>query len=182
MADSRELGIGLVGRNYVAICKMTKVRLDTRLHASVQRDLIDRHRGQAGGRSQRSARAAADLGREATQEAVEAREAVDVLTENGKKTDSMVQLISESAEHTNLLTLNVTIEASRACDAGRGFSVVRTGGQVARKLNREGDGGGRRAGRRHAIRATRSLPDRRRPRPGGRGLLFGQYRLGHRPC
>jgi methyl-accepting chemotaxis protein len=60
-----------------------------------------------------------------------------VLTENGKKIDTVVQLISESAEHTNLLTLNATIEAARACDAGRGFSVVHAGGQVARKLNRE---------------------------------------------
>jgi hypothetical protein len=65
MADARERGIVLLGRHYLAICKMTKVQLDARLHASVQRDLIDRHRRQAGSRSQRSARAAADLGREA---------------------------------------------------------------------------------------------------------------------
>ncbi|HXW28855.1 MAG TPA: globin-coupled sensor protein, partial [Xanthobacteraceae bacterium] len=57
-----------------------------------------------------SATGAADLAREATQQGVEAREAVDVLTENGKKIDSVVKLISEIAEQTNLLALNATIE------------------------------------------------------------------------
>jgi methyl-accepting chemotaxis protein len=71
-----------------------------------------------------SATGAAALAREATQQGVEARDAVDVLTENGKKIDSVVKLISEIAEQTNLLALNATIEAARAGEAGRGFSVV----------------------------------------------------------
>jgi len=44
-----------------------------------------------------SATGAADLAREATQQGVEAREAVDMLTENGKKIGSVVNLISEIA-------------------------------------------------------------------------------------
>jgi methyl-accepting chemotaxis protein len=71
-----------------------------------------------------SASEAADLAREASSKGVGAREAVDVLTDNAKKIDSVVKLISEIAAQTNLLALNATIEAARAGEAGRGFSVV----------------------------------------------------------
>jgi methyl-accepting chemotaxis protein len=94
-----------------------RARLDTTANASATfRQSI----GEVG----ESATGAANLAREATQQGVEARGAVDVLTENGKKIDSVVKLISEIAEQTNLLALNATIEAARAGEAGRGFSVV----------------------------------------------------------
>ena len=94
-----------------------KARLDATANASAT---FQRSIAEVG----ESATGAADLAREATQQGVEAREAVDVLTENGKKIDSVVKLISEIAEQTNLLALNATIEAARAGEAGRGFSVV----------------------------------------------------------
>jgi methyl-accepting chemotaxis protein len=49
---------------------------------------------------------------------------VSVLTESTAGIESIVRLINEIAERTNLLALNATIEAARAGEAGKGFSVV----------------------------------------------------------
>ena len=46
------------------------------------------------------------------------------LENSGKNIDSVVDVISEVAEQTNLLALNAAIEAARAGEHGRGFAVV----------------------------------------------------------
>ncbi len=46
------------------------------------------------------------------------------LLEAAQSVDSVIGLVDDIAGTVNLLSLNATIEAARACEAGRGFSVV----------------------------------------------------------
>lgn len=59
-----------------------------------------------------------------TQRMLETADAVDQLHARTGEIDSIVKLIQEIAEQTNLLALNAAIEAARAGEQGRGFAVV----------------------------------------------------------
>lgn len=62
--------------------------------------------------------------RELAKQVVQTGEEINVLQEEAKNISTVLQVISEIAEQTNLLALNAAIEAARAGEQGRGFAVV----------------------------------------------------------
>lgn len=66
----------------------------------------------------------ASLAGEAASAADSTRSSVHGLNERSQEITTMVALITEIAERTNLLALNATIEAARAGSSGKGFAVV----------------------------------------------------------
>ena len=72
----------------------------------------------------RNANSTADVSHKAQDLSSNAATTVSALNQAANHITSMVQLITDIAEKTNLLALNATIEASRAGEAGKGFAVV----------------------------------------------------------
>lgn len=67
---------------------------------------------------------ASSLSYSASEQANSATNAVITLSSTAQDIGSVIQLITDIAEQTNLLALNATIEAARAGEAGKGFAVV----------------------------------------------------------
>lgn len=65
-----------------------------------------------------------DIAERAQNEADQARQLMQGLSEAGASIGKIVDLIQQIAGQTNLLALNATIEAASAGDAGKGFAVV----------------------------------------------------------
>ncbi|MDP6507188.1 MAG: methyl-accepting chemotaxis protein, partial [Planctomycetota bacterium] len=67
---------------------------------------------------------ASSIAQDAVEAAEKSRSVVDVLSESANEVYSIITTINEIAEQTQILSLNATIEAVHAGEAGRGFSVV----------------------------------------------------------
>lgn len=71
-----------------------------------------------------STQQASKISKEATEKSEEAMSAMDRLSKSSADIASIIKVINNIAEQTNLLALNATIEAARAGEAGKGFAVV----------------------------------------------------------
>ncbi len=65
-----------------------------------------------------------DIAGQAAQQAMRTRTSMDALSGDAAEVESVVAVITDIAQKTNLLALNATIEAARAGEAGKGFAVV----------------------------------------------------------
>jgi methyl-accepting chemotaxis protein len=72
----------------------------------------------------RQARRSTEIAADAVRQAKETDSRIERLSHSAHQIGEVVAMISAIARQTNLLALNATIEAARAGDAGRGFSVV----------------------------------------------------------
>ena len=71
-----------------------------------------------------STQQASKISKEATVKSDEAMLAMERLSKSSADIASIIKVINNIAEQTNLLALNATIEAARAGEAGKGFAVV----------------------------------------------------------
>ena len=80
--------------------------------------------GRAVGEIAEQVAAAANVSRNASGQAVQARERARDLQSSVVEIADIIKIVQQIAGQTNLLALNATIEAARAGEAGRGFAVV----------------------------------------------------------
>ncbi len=76
------------------------------------------------GEAQRSVKVISEGVKALSQDAQVTAEHVETLEQRANEIDSIVVMIEDISEQTNLLALNAAIEAARAGEAGRGFAVV----------------------------------------------------------
>ncbi len=72
------------------------------------------------------ARGSTEISAKAVRQVNQSGESLEELARVAENISSVISLINDIAEKTNLLALNATIEAARAGDAGKGFAVVAT--------------------------------------------------------
>lgn len=81
---------------------------------------------------------AAEAGRNAREQVLNADKLMQDLEKRAAEVSDVIQVISDIANNTKLLSLNATIEAARAGEAGKGFAVVST--EVKELSRRTSDG------------------------------------------
>lgn len=103
--------------------QMSATSADIASNAGTAADEAERARTQAH-EGENAMRVMADKSQEMAGQIGQLQQNVNTIEEKGQAMHSMIRVINEIAEQTNLLALNAAIEAARAGEAGRGFAVV----------------------------------------------------------
>ncbi len=106
-----------------AMSEMNSTVLEVARNSSSSAEIADNTKKQAteGAQITQKCKKAIDTVRD---ESLSLRENMGALAENAQSINTVMGVISDIADQTNLLALNAAIEAARAGEAGRGFAVV----------------------------------------------------------